>query len=294
MNTLFNSGNKKKQDRDFIKTVMSLAKNPILKAVVFAVSEVTKGITNRPNVKSSLGVMKAKLFNTFEEKYKTVEQAEYHAQKIAAVIKKRGKHISRIGISGIPGSGKSTLARALAKRLGLTWVSLDHEAMNTPKDFSGRLTIYEHHRLFQTQDMDAFDAIIYIDETVQNAQKNVLERTKSGRGALILDVLNFEKLKGVSKLAFDICDGDKEYISGIKVVMKFRTVGGFNAMENIVHRLTAFDFDVTSKKMEKEEMLFLLEYGKRQSGLSAYLKYGAYNEEIIRGLMIGISKYLEG
>jgi hypothetical protein len=50
---------------------------------------------------------------------------------------------------------------------------LDYIDLNKPQDFSKEKTIYEHHRLLRTQDIDNFDAIIYIDEPPEFSQENV-------------------------------------------------------------------------------------------------------------------------
>ena len=102
-------------------------------------------------------------------------------------------------ITGVSGSGKSTLARALADRLGLQWQCLDHMDMNKPIDFSKDQTIYEHHRLLRTQDVDIFDALIYIDEPVEVSRQKVLMRK---RGGYLVDMMNYEMMKRVGAKAF--------------------------------------------------------------------------------------------
>jgi hypothetical protein len=72
--------------------------------------------------------------------------------------------------------------------------------------------------------------------------------------------------------------------------MKVRPPQGFHAIENIVSRLHAAGHD--AEGMGKEEMLFFLVYGRPRSGLMAYFLLGAFNEELLSGLLAGIRRYL--
>jgi len=173
----------------------------------------------------------------------------------------------------------------------MKWKSLDHENMNVPQDFAPEGVVYEHQRLFRTQDVDVFDAIIYLDEPADVSKARVLHRArKESRESLIIDVLNYDKLKKIGKLAFDVCAGELISIPGSSLLMKIRPPQGFRAVENIVRRLQAAGHDVG--RMGKEEMLFLLLYGKPRSGLLAYFLPGAFTEELVRGLLAGVRRYL--
>jgi len=73
--------------------------------------------------------------------------------------------------------------------------------------------------------------------------------------------------------------------------MKIKPPGGFRAMENIGVRLRTAGHD--PKSMSKEEMLFVLAYGRPGSGLMAYLLPGAYNHELFNGFLAGLRRYLD-
>ncbi len=194
-------------------------------------------------------------------------------------------------MDGLPGSGKSTLSRALAETLGFAWRSLDHQNLNILVDFTSERTVYEHHRLLRTQDVDAFDVIVSVNERIDVSKARILERARpETRNAVNIDVLDFEKLRTIGKLAFDLCDGDPIPIPSSAMLMKIRPPGGFNAVDNIARQLHAAGHGVESRG--KEEMLFLLAYGRARSGLLAYFVPSAFNEELLAGLLAGVRTYL--
>ncbi len=203
------------------------------------------------------------------------ERVEEQAERIAQILLERDIALNRLGIDGIPGSGKSTLARALAKRLGMAWKSLDYRPLggDTQGTFGSPLlkqerTVYEHYRLFSTQDVDAFDAIVHIDEPVENSRARVRRR---GRGLVLGLVLDYNKLRRVGALAFDVCEGERIVIPESPLVLKIKPTEGFRAVENVASRLGSAGHDTSDiSKMSKEEMLFLLACGKRREGLKAY------------------------
>jgi hypothetical protein len=188
------------------------------------------------------------------------------AEGIALILRERDIAPGRIGIDGIPGSGKSTLARALAGKLDMEWKSLDFRNLGLPEDLAEERTIYEHHRLFRTRDVDTFDVIVYIDEPVRSSKARVRRR---GRGLILGIMLDYNKLKKVGKMAFDACEGEPIAVPDSHLVVKIRPLGGFRAAENIASRLERSGLD--GSDMTKEEMLCLLACGKRQKGLRAYL-----------------------
>ena len=199
---------------------------------------------------------------------------EKQAERVAQLLRERGVIPNRFGIDGLPGSGKSTLARLLAERLGMEWKSLDYKNLGLPGILGQGRTIYEHHRLLRTQDVDAFDAIVYIDEPFERSRAKVLRR---GRGLILAAVLDYDKLKKVGKLAFDVCEGEPVRIPKSDLVLKIKPPKGFRAVENITSRLGSApsqskgDAGFDTSGMSKEEMLFVLAHGKRQEGLTAYL-----------------------
>jgi hypothetical protein len=257
-----------------------------------AAAETGRALLTRPSVRASLEAFVLRAFRGPCEQFRHVAGAhQQSASEIVQILRARGVVPNRIGVDGLPGSGKSTLSRALADTLGFEWKSLDHQNMNVPRDFTAELTIYEHHRLLRTQDVDAFDVIISVDERIEVSKARILKRAKpEARRAVNVDVLDFEKLRAIGKLAFEVCDGDPIPIPASTLVMKIRPPGGFNAVDNIMRQLHAAGHGVESRS--KEEMLFLLAYGRARSGLLAYFVPSAFNEELMAGLLAGVRTYL--
>lgn len=284
-------GRKGKNKNHLMNSISDLVEDRLSKAAFVAVTEAGKGILNRPSIKATVNSIKSKLFTAKTEVYRSVKEVEDLADKVVVILHNLNISPDKIGIDGLPGSGKSTLSRALAKRLEMQWQSLDHENMNLLIDFSQPLTIYEHHRLFRTQDLDVFDVIVYIDKPVTVTKSNIIKRTQSGRGALILDILDFEKLQKIGAYAFHVCEGQLINVPDSDISVKIQGPSGFKAKENLEETLKS-----TGKYMpdlNKEEMLFLITYGKRQSGLKAYFRPDAFKEELLTGLLAGISEYLD-
>ena len=267
-----------------------LTDNRLSGAVLAGAVETGRAMMNRPGVRASLEAAVLGLLGGSGEQFQSVEAARESADGIALNLQEARIVPNRLGVDGLPGSGKSTLARVLADKLCIKWISLDHENMDVPRDFAPERTVYEHQRLFRTQDVDVFDVIIYVDEPVGLSKARVLQRARTeARGSIIIDVLDFDKLKEIGKLAFDVCEGETVSIPGSSLLVKVRPPGGFRAIENIVSRLRAAGHD--AEGMGKEEMLFLLACGRPRSGLKAYFLPGAYNEELLRGLLMGIQRY---
>ncbi len=207
----------------------------------------------------------------------SIKAVEEQAEGIARVLRERDIVPDRLGIDGVPGSGKSSLASALAERLDMEWESLDYQDLGLRGILGRKRTIYEHYRLFRTQDVDAFDAIVYIDEPVELSRAKVRGR---GRGLVLAAILDYDRLKKIGELAFDVCDGEPVSVPGGHVVLKIRPPEGFGALENIAGRLGAAGSDTSG--MSKEAMLFLLACGRPQEGLTAYLLPLAYVARIGR------------
>jgi hypothetical protein len=265
--------------------------NRLSRAAVAAAVETGRALMDRPGVRTSLEAAVVRMLGGTDVALPPAAALRETADRVAVVLQEREIVPNKIGVDGLPGSGKSTLARALADRLGLDWKSLDYESMNAPRDFTQERTIYEHHRLFRTQGVDVFDAIVYVDEPVEISKARVLHRAREeGRESLIIYVLDYEKLKQIGTLAFDVCEGEPISIPESSLLMKIRPPGGFRVAENIESRLRAAAHD--PEGMAKEEMLFLLAYGRPWSGLMAYLLPGAFNDELLQGLLAGMRSYL--
>ena len=262
-------------------------------AALAAGLETGRGLLTRPGVRVSVEAAVLKMLGLAGDPNQPIERAQECADTIVRILRKQGVVPSRLAVDGVPGSGKSTLARALAEGFDLSWKSLDHEDMNVPRDFSRERVVYEHHRLLRTQDVDAFDAIVYIDEPVAVSRGKVLERSRlEARQGLSAEVLDYDRMKKIGELAFEACDGAPISIPGTDLLVKVRPPGGFRALENIESSLHAAGHDPRNRS--KEQMLFMLAYGTPRSGLTAYLLPGAYNNEFFKGLLAGVRRYIGG
>lgn len=192
-----------------------------------------------------------------------------------------------MAVDGTPGSGKSALARALAKKLNFKVQILDYIDLNKPQDFTQNKTIYEHHRLLRTQDIDNFDAILYIDEPMELSKQKCLNRK---RGGINIDVFDYEKLKKIGAEAFDIAAGKSYKIKNSYIKLKIKPETGFRAYENIRNKVKKKGFE--TEGLCKEELLFASAYGKAAKGLMAYVRLDAYNKEILEGLSAGVLRFL--
>ena len=115
-----------------------------------------------------------------------IKEVNRQADVIIKLLKSRKVTATMMAIDGVPGSGKSTLARALAKKMDFKWKALDYIDMDRPLKFKHVNTIYEHHRLFRTQDIDFFDVLIYIDEPIERSKKGAFTES----GALLTSIFS--------------------------------------------------------------------------------------------------------
>ena len=207
------------------------------------------------------------------------------AEAVAALLKSRGVHPERMASDGVPGSGKSSLAAALAGRLGMEVVCLDHQNLDEPMAFDRASTLYEHYRLLRTQDIESFDVIVYIDEPVELSKAKVLKRK---RGAYLVDILDYGRLKRIGQKAFCVPDGQPIAVANSFVKVKIRPEKGFNDLANIGRELSARGLDATG--LSKEGALFLCVEGKAASGFRAYLNPHAYDKELLSALTAGLPR----
>jgi dephospho-CoA kinase len=256
-------------------------------ATFVAGKTIADALSKRPGIQASMDSLKMRLTTGTPEVHETVEQVYKNADNIIALLNSKGVHTKRLAVDGVPGSGKSTLARTLAEKLNFTLKTLDYIDLNKPQDFSNEKTIYEHHRLLRTQDIDNFDAIIYIDEPPELSQKKCLHRK---RGGINIDIFDYEKLKKIGEEAFDIATGKTYKIKNSYIKLKIKPKAGFRAYENIRDKVEKKDFK--GEGLSKEELLFVSVYGRPTKGLTAYVKAGAYNKELLKGLSAGVLKFL--
>jgi hypothetical protein len=277
-------GKGRRKGRDKKKTDVA---ERVKDAAVVAGKTTADALAKRPGVQASLDSLKMRVTAGKAEKHEIIDEVYKNADDIIALLNSRGVHTKKLAVDGVPGSGKSTLARALAEKLNFTLRTLDYIDLNKPQDFSKEKTIYEHHRLLRTQDIDNFDAIIYIDEPPELSQKKCLHRK---RGGINIDIFDYEKLKKIGEEAFDIATGKTYKIKNSYIKLKIKPKAGFRAYENIRDKVEKKDFK--GEGLSKEELLFVSVYGRPKKGLTAYVKAGAYNKELLKGLSAGVLRFL--
>lgn len=260
---------------------------PLADAAIVAGKVTADALAKRPGVQASLQSLKMRVETGKAETHEAIEQIDAAAEHIIGLLHAHRTQLQRLAVDGVPGSGKSTLARSLAKKLQWKVKTLDYIDLNRPQDFSQLKAIYEHHRLLRTQDIDNFDAIIYIDEPVELSLKKCLHRK---RGGINVDIFDYPKLKKIGQAAFAVADGRAYPIANSYIKVKIRPQKGFRACENIRAKVQKKGLKVTG--YSKEQLLFLSVYGQAAHGLMAYVNFGAYNEELLKGLSAGALRFL--
>ncbi len=246
---------------------------------LYFVTQTVKNLLEKDTVRSALrGQIRKLLTGSREKPHQIVPTAEYYADRIIEVLGDKGIFPESICIDGLPGSGKSSLGRALEQKCGLKWRTLYWQELKEAYPFKkGR--IYENIRLIRTQDMEDFDIIIYIDCTTEEAKGRVITRD---RNATLVDVVNFSRLKKIGDAAFEMLGGEEIKIKGSFIRMKQRPQEGYGDIERLKARLQEKGLD--AEGYLKEELLFIYCYGKPEKGISPYIKFGAYNTEILSGI----------
>jgi hypothetical protein len=251
--------------------------------VITAGLTLVQSVLRKPGIQASLKVLIHKILPGGED-YNHYHRAVVKvAEEIVSLFKSRQFNPNRIAIDGVPGSGKSTLAAELADRLGMSVECLDHRNMDEPLLFDKDRTIYEHHRLLRTQDIDNFNVIIYIDEPVEISQKKVLQRK---RGGYLVDIMDYDKLKVIGEKAFAVAEGESITIEESFTKVKFRPESGFKALENITAELQ--NKGLNRENLNKEQALFLCVENKASKGFIAYINPRAYEQELLSALTAGL------
>jgi predicted kinase len=242
-----------------------------------------KYILQKPGLRAYADYLLGRLLPTGEAISVAPASVDRNAEALIRLFQKEGLQPSRLAIDGVPGSGKSTLAKTLAEKLGMEAVCLDHQNMDEPRNFAQKNTIYEHHRLFRTQDLDVFDALIYLDEPPALSQKKVLERK---RGGYLVDLLDYDLLKKIGEQAFAFAAGEMLVIPNSFIRVKIKPVGGFRDRENIDAALRQKGLEGTP--YSKEEALFLSLGYKARKGFKTYLNLQAFDQGVLSALTEGL------
>jgi len=246
----------------------------------------SNAIKKNPAIQSTILSLKELATTGRAEIFEEIKEVDRQADAIIKLLKSRKVTATMMAIDGVPGSGKSTLARALAKKMDFKWKTLDYIDMDRPLKFKNVNTIYEHHRLFRTQDIDPFDVLIYIDEPIEHSKKRCLHRR---RGAINIDFFDYQKLKHVGEKAFEHANGEVHLIENSSLKVKIKPDEGYKHVENIRKEVKRRGYKTEGRS--KESLLCLSIYGKAQSGLKAYMRLEALTKDLKNGISAGAAYF---
>nr|AFZ77005.1 hypothetical protein ALPM_00010 [delta proteobacterium ML-1] len=298
--------NRQRQGGDGMGSLLaSVWKTPAVKSGLAGLAAtlgmvVLRGFLRKPGVQAYLDHLVDRVIPFRGETTARVpDVVDRNAAAVTRLFQERGLVPLRLAVDGLPGSGKSALAAALGRELGMEVVCLDHHDMDQELDFSRPMAIYEHHRLFRTQSLDHFDALVYIDEPVQAARERVLRRK---RGGYLVEILDYDLLKRVGDMAFRCVDGEEtsipctdtgndgngsmEPMGQGRLRIKFRPETGFREGARIQDELRRHGFE--DEGYTKEEALFLCAQGVRRSGFRAYLNVHLLDKELLTAVTGGL------
>jgi len=260
--------------------------NRLIDAALVGGKTTLDALAQKPGIQASLEAVKMRFTTGKPEILEVWDGVNRNADRIIEILASKAVPVERLAVDGVPGSGKSTLARALAEKLNFEFQTLDYIDLNKPQAFDKKQAIYEHHRLLRTQDVENFDALIYIDEPVDQSKEKCIHRK---RGGVNIDVFDYETLKRIGEKAFEIADGEAISIPDSDIKVKIRPQNGFRAYENIKAEVASNGSKTNA--LSQEELLFKAVYGRSRKGLMAYVKAGAYNKELLEGLSAGVQRF---
>ncbi|MBF0413579.1 MAG: hypothetical protein HQK70_12835 [Desulfamplus sp.] len=286
------------------KVLSSISKEEVGKIAIVTGISFIRNIVTKKGINTNIKfLIESALLNETENK-DIPEQIMQYAFAIKDIFNRAGIFPKKIAIDGVPGSGKSSLSRALGNILNMKPVSLDHYNMDKKINFISNHAVFEHHRLLRTQDIDCFDAIIYIDEPVENSKKKILLRK---RGSYLVDIMNFDLMKKIGKKAFELADGTFYSVPDSFIKIKIKAGTSYNMLKNISDELIYSNHKkkeiltpnldtVTDKINEtaKEALIFLIEEGRIKKGFTAYLNKVAYKKEFINAVLEAVGKREKG
>jgi hypothetical protein len=242
-------------------------------------AEVARRLYDKPGYRATVDSLVSKvLVGEGEHNQQPHPAVNTEVDWIVGLLARQVGSVARLAVDGVPGSGKTTLARALAARLGMRWQSLDHMDLDRPVDLSERGVVYEHHRLLRTQNLDGFDALVYINEPVAVSKQKVLKRK---RGGYLVDMMDYDRLKRVGKLAFALAEGAAYPVPDSDVIVKIRPAGGFRVLQNLATGLR--ERGVAVDGLGQEQLLFLAIEGQARKGFTAYIDKGGLGADILAG-----------
>jgi len=251
-----------------------------------------KNVLKKKGIKTNIKFLTHSLLRHKTEDKSLRNESLRQANAIKKIAANHNAPFGRVAVDGVPGSGKSSLARALAQVMDIKNICLDHQNMDEPLSFEESAAIYEHHRLFRTQDMDCFDAIIYIDQPVNIAKQNILKRQ---RGAYLVDIMDFDLMKRIGEKAFSLADSQAISVPDSFLKMKFRPDKGYGDMANLAGELRAKSSDGSVKTdLNKEQQIFLSVEGVAKKGFISYINPQAYKQELFSALLDAMESVEKG
>jgi len=260
--------------------------NKLGDAARIASNTTSNAIKKNKAIQSTLLSLKKQITTGKAEVFEEIKEVNRRADSIIELLKSEHVNPQTIAIDGVPGSGKSTLARALVKKMNFKWKTLDYIDMDRPLKFKSKNTIYEHHRLFRTQNIDFFDALIYLDESIDHAKKRCLHRK---RGAINIEFFDYQKLKKVGQKAFEHAGGQMHVIEKSNIKIKIRPHDGYKQIESIRRELKRKGYKTEART--KEGLFYRAVYGKGRTGLKSYLKLGALSRDLKKGIAAGTAHF---